>query len=90
MTDLTTALATFRPVDQPGIADAELLARIATLQGRMVQDGVAGVWLDASTSLRYFTGMALGQSERIHGALVPAHGPLTYISPTFERPKLQT
>lgn len=90
MTDLSAALSRFVPVTAPAIEDAELRARIAGLQARMQAGGVKAVWLDASSSLTYYTGLTLGLSERIHGALVPAAGPLTYVSPVFEAPKLQT
>jgi Xaa-Pro dipeptidase len=90
MTDFATALAAFRPVVAQPIALAELQARIAGLQARMRQDGVKAVWLDASSSLTYYTGLRLGLSERIHGALVPASGPLIYVSPQFEVPKLRS
>ncbi len=90
MTSLDIALARFSPVRAAPIADAELRARIAALQARMQRDAIAATWLDASTSLSYFTGLSLGLSERIHGALIPARGDITYVSPTFEVPKLRT
>ncbi|MEO5614590.1 MAG: Xaa-Pro peptidase family protein [Cypionkella sp.] len=90
MTDFATALAAFLPVVAQPIALAELQARIAGLQVRMQRDGVKAVWLDASSSLTYFTGLRLGLSERMHGALVPASGPLIYVSPQFEVPKLRS
>lgn len=90
MTDFATALASFLPVVAQPIALAELQARIAGLQARMRRDGVKAVWLDASTSLTYYTGLRLGLSERIHGALVPAVGGLIYVSPQFEVPKLRS
>lgn len=90
MTDLQKALAAFRPVSATAITDAELRARIERLQARLRGDGLKAVWLDASSSLTYFTGLSLGLSERIHGALVPAQGPLIYVTPTFEEPKLRT
>lgn len=90
MTDYTTALDTFGPVQATAIQLAELRARIAGLQARMVGAGVKAVWLDASSSLTYYTGLSLGLSERIHGALLPATGAMIYVSPQFEAPKLQT
>ena len=90
MTDLSLALSAFRPVTAPAITDAELRTRLSGLQARMSREGVKAVWLDASSSLTYYTGLSLGLSERIHGALVPASGPVTYVTPTFEEPKLQT
>lgn len=90
MTDYATALDAFRPAQAPLIQLAELRARIAGLQSRMAGAGIRAVWLDASSSLTYYTGLSLGLSERIHGALVPASGAMIYVSPQFEAPKLQT
>ncbi|MBR0557818.1 aminopeptidase P family protein [Ciceribacter sp. L1K23] len=90
MTDYQKALGLFRPVTAAAIEDAELRARISGLQEGMLRDGVKAVWLDASSSLTYYTGLSLGLSERIHGAIVPAQGELVYVSPAFEEPKLRT
>jgi Xaa-Pro dipeptidase len=90
MTDFAAALTAFRPVTGLPISQAERLARIAGLQARLVRDGVKAAWLDASTSLTYYTGLSLGLSERIHGALVPSVGALIYVSPQFEAPKLRS
>lgn len=90
MTDYDKALASFTRVDAAPITGAELAGRIATLANAMRADGLAAVWLDASASLTYYTGLSLHGSERLHGALVGADGSLTYISPNFERPKLET
>ncbi len=90
MTDYATALAAFRPVIAQQIGESELRARIAALQARMVRDAVRAIWLDASSALTYFTGLSLGASERIHGALVPSEGPVIYVSPQFEEPKLRS
>ena len=90
MTDYQKALGLFHRVSAQAIGDAELRQRIASLQARMMTDGVKAVWLDASSSLTYFTGISLGLSERIHGALIPASGPITYVSPAFEEPKLKS
>jgi Xaa-Pro dipeptidase len=90
MLDFQTALKRFAPVQVTSIQDEEFRARITGLQARLVQDGIKAVWLDASTSLTYYTGLRLGLSERIHGALVPSAGPLIYVTPNFERPKLET
>jgi Xaa-Pro dipeptidase len=90
MTDFAAALTAFRPVTGLPISQAERLDRIATLQARLVRDGIKAVWLDASSSLTYYTGLTLGLSERIHGALVPSAGALIYVSPQFEAPKLRS
>ena len=90
MDDFTKALETFAAVSAPPIGDAELAARIAGLQARLRTEGVKAVWLDASSSLRYYTGLSIGLSERVHGALIPATGAPIYVSPQFEVPKLET
>jgi Xaa-Pro dipeptidase len=89
-TNLDQALLQFSPVSAVAISDAEHLDRIAALQARIRQSGMAAVWLDASTSLGYYTGLQLGQSERIHGALITADGPPVYVTPVFEEPKLRS
>ncbi len=90
MTTFEQSLAGFTPVSAPRITDAELSARIAGLQKQLRQTGTKAVWLDASSSLQYYTGLSIGLSERVHGAIVPAEGGLSYVSPHFEVPKLET
>lgn len=89
-TDFDQALGRFQPVSAAAIGGAEHDARLAALQQGMRQEGIAALWLDASTSLSYFLGHALGRSERIHGALVFAEGEPLHVSPTFEEPKLRS
>lgn len=90
MTDYAAAIAAFRATPSLPIAQSEHSDRIAALQSRMVGSGIKAVWLDASTSLTYYTGLSLGLSERVHGALVPSSGALIYVSPHFEVPKLES
>ncbi len=72
------------------IAVEEYQARIAKAQRLMREQGVDALYLDTSTNLRYFTGIALGLTERLHGAVIPAEGEIAYLSPTFEEPKTRT
>ena len=72
------------------IAVEEYQARIAKAQGLMREQGILALYLDTSTNLRYFTGVALSLTERLHGAVIPADGPLAYLSPTFEEPKTRS
>ena len=88
--DLDHALSRFGPVSAAPVSDAEHQTRIVALQERTRQAGLAAVWLDASSSLTYFTGLQLGQSERIHGALITSDGPPVYVTPVFEAPKLNS
>lgn len=90
MADFERALKTLSPVTAPPISVAEHAQRIHALCATMRDQGIDALWLDASTSLTYYTGLSLRLSERIHGALVHRDGTLTYITPTFERPKLES
>lgn len=62
----------------------EYQARIAKAQGLMREQGIAAIYLNAGSNLRYFTGVKWSPSERMVGAVLPANGPLTYIAPAFE------
>jgi Xaa-Pro dipeptidase len=72
------------------IGEAELRARIALVQAGMRAKGGQALYLDASTSTFYFTGLRLRGSERLHGVLIPAEGEITYLTPVFEEAKLRT
>lgn len=50
----------------------------------MQQQGIAAIYLNAGTSLKYFTGTAWYASERLVGALLTAKGELHYLAPVFE------
>lgn len=82
MTDLAEGV---RPIQS-----VEHEARIARAQSLMKEKGIAALYLDTSPSLLYFTGMRLKPSERLHGAIIPAEGPVIYLSPVFEVPKTET
>lgn len=72
------------------IQPAEHEARIERARALMKEKGVSALYLDTSPSLLYFTGMRLKPTERLHGAVIPADGPLIYLSPVFEIPKTET
>jgi Xaa-Pro dipeptidase len=72
------------------ISDEELQARVAKAQALMRAQGVDALYLDASSSALYFTGVPFRPSERLHGAIIPAQGELVYVSPAFEEAKLKT
>lgn len=90
MRDYDSALTTFTPVQAPPISQPELSGRVAALAQSLRGAGLSAVWLDATTALTYYTGLSLHASERLHGALLRADGSLLYVSPQFERPKLET
>eukprot|EP01037_Dinobryon_pediforme_P002149 gene2149-2186_t len=69
------------------IGTDELQARVAKAQSLLRAQGIEALYLDTSTNLRYFTGIALNLTERLHGAIIPAQGEIAYLSPAFEEPK---
>lgn len=69
------------------IAVSEFKARIAKAQALLREQGLQALYLDTSTSLAYYTGIALNLTERLHGAIIPAEGEIVYLSPAFEEPK---
>lgn len=74
----------------PPIGAEEHARRLGRAQKRMAELGVAALWLDGTTNLAWLTGLKHGQSERPVGALLPARGPLTYLSPAFEVERIRT
>ena len=72
------------------IGEAELRARVARAQSTLKAQGIEALYLDTSSSLRYFTGIVLNLTERLHGAVIPAEGEIAYLSPAFEEPKTRT
>jgi Xaa-Pro dipeptidase len=80
------SMSSMRDGVQP-ISTEERLRRLEKAQRLMRDEGMQALYLDASTSLYYFTGMRLRGSERLHGAVIPVEGELTYICPAFEEEK---
>lgn len=66
------------------ISDAEYRSRIAKAQKLMRGRGIAAVYLNAGSSLLYFTGMRWHASERMVGAVLPAEGEIEFVAPKFE------
>jgi Xaa-Pro dipeptidase len=64
-------------------------ARIAKAQAFMRERGIAAIYLNAGTSLAYFTGTRWHPSERMVGAVLPAQGQVEYIAPAFEEGTLR-
>lgn len=67
---------------------AERRKRLTALCALMDEAGLSGVILGSTKSLRYFTGLVWGASERFTGAIVHADGRLEYVCPGFERTKV--
>jgi Xaa-Pro dipeptidase len=79
-------MSSMRDGVQP-ISSDERLHRIEKAQQLMRAEGIQALYLDASSSLYYFTGMRLRGSERLHGVVIPSEGELTYLCPAFEEEK---
>ena len=69
------------------IALDEYHQRLQKLRALMQATSIEALYLDATTSLRYFTGLQCYASERLHGAIVSATGELLYVCPAFEAQK---
>ena len=82
---LSSAREQAKPIDL-----AEYHQRLQKVRGLMQEAKVDVLYLDATTSLRYFTGMKCYASERLHGALISVSGELIYICPAFEVEKTRT
>lgn len=73
----------------PRITEEERQQRLSRLRKLLDAQGLAGVLLGPTESLRYFTGLVWHASERFLGALVTLDG-LYYIVPGFERSRVET
>ena len=82
MTSITTGIAP--------IGIDEHLDRVKRAQALMKTEGISALYLDTSPNLFYFTGIKLSPTERLHGAIIPVEGPVTYLSPAFEEPKTRS
>ncbi len=67
----------------------ERMARIEKAQRLMSENGIDAMYLDAGTSMEYFTGVRWGRSERMLAVVIPADGELKYVSPGFEEARLR-
>jgi Xaa-Pro dipeptidase len=66
------------------IGEDEYRGRIAKAQAHMRAGKIDAVYLNAGSSLLYFTGVHWHPSERMVGAVLPATGDIEYIAPQFE------
>lgn len=73
----------------PEIARDERLARIEKARRIMRETGCDALLVGAGASLRYFTGVSWGATERLLAMLLPASGPLILVCPAFELGSLE-
>ena len=84
-----SASAGASPALPPPITNAEREARIGRAQELMQRQGMAGIVVEAGTSMRYFADLAWGQGSRLTALVIPASGAPVIISPAFEESKLR-
>lgn len=73
----------------PAITPAERAARLARAREGLASIGADALLVNAGPSLRYFTGVSWGTTERLVALLLPASGKPIMICPTFELGSLQ-
>jgi len=77
--------------DVKPISQKERHGRVEKAQELMREKGIDALYLDASTSYYYFTGVRLQDTwERLYGAILPAEGAISHICPAFEIEKTKT
>ncbi|WP_255573893.1 Xaa-Pro peptidase family protein [Erythrobacter sp. SCSIO 43205] len=70
------------------ISNEERQTRIQAAQGMMQAQGVAGIVVEAGSSMLYFSGLGWGRGSRLTALVIPAEGEPVVITPAFEASKL--
>jgi Xaa-Pro dipeptidase len=70
--------------DVPDISTEERQARRDKAMRLMKENGIEAIFLEAGSSLFYFTGIRWDRSERMFAMLFPASGEPVYVVPAFE------
>jgi Xaa-Pro dipeptidase len=71
------------------ITAEERISRVEKAKELMRENNLDAVYLEAGSSLFYFTGIEWGQSERMTAAVIPAEGDIAYVCPAFEEARLR-
>ena len=66
------------------ITDEERLGRIEKAKRLMVENGIKAIYLEAGTSMFYYTGVRWWNSERMFGLVIPSNGDIAWCCPAFE------
>ena len=82
------ALPSLRSLAKPITAE-ERLARIEKARALMAAQRFGAILLTGGTSLRYFTNISWGLSERFFGMILPAKGEPFFVCPAFELDRAQ-
>lgn len=73
----------------PPISAEERAARIDRARALMREAGLSALVVEAGSALEYFTGVKWWRSERFTGAIIPADGEMTLVTPAFEEPSVR-
>ncbi len=71
------------------ITIAERERRIEKARRLMTENRLDAVYLEAGSTLDYFTGVRWGRSERMAAAVLPARGEIAYVCPAFEEARFR-
>lgn len=88
---LEEKLAGLKPMTEgiSPITIEERQGRIEKARARMAENDIAAIYLEAGSSLFYFTGVRWERSERMMAAVIPAKGEIAYVCPAFEEARLR-
>ena len=78
-----------RKSEAKAITVEERAERIARAKELMAQKGFAGILLAGGTSMLYFTGIRMGNSERMFSFIIPAKGDAFIVCPSFEENRMR-
>jgi Xaa-Pro dipeptidase len=88
---LEEKLAGLKPMTEgiSPITIEERRGRIEKARALMAENDIAAIYVEAGSSLFYFTGVRWGRSERMMAAVIPARGEIAYVCPAFEEARLR-
>lgn len=66
------------------ISDEERQGRLEKARRLMVANGIRAIYLEAGTSMFYFTGVRWWNSERMFALIIPVKGDIGWVCPAFE------
>jgi Xaa-Pro dipeptidase len=80
---------TSRKAEAKPITVAERAARLDRARQLLAANRLDALMLTGGTSLRYYTGISWGLSERLLALMLPASGPAFVVCPAFERARAE-
>lgn len=82
--------ATATPIAEAApITQEERRARLSKAQGLLREAGLGALFVEAGSSLVYFTGIKWWRSERLTAAIIPPEGEICIVTPEFEEPSIR-